>query len=52
MDSKYYIVQAKDGSEALVFSHTTTKVTTPSGEVVAEPTGGRAVIRGKIVKEL
>lgn len=52
MNSKYYIVQAKDGSEVLVFSHTTTAVKTASGEVVAEPTGGKAVIYGKIIKEL
>ena len=50
--STYYLVKAQDGSEVVVFSHTTSQVLTASGELVAEPTGGQAVIHGKIIKEL
>lgn len=53
MAGKYLKVQCKCGNEQVVFSHTTSVVKC-SGckEPLAHPSGGTAVIHGKIVEEL
>jgi len=52
MVSKYVRVQCKCGEEKNVFSHTTSIVYCDScKEPLAHPSGGEAVIHGKIVKE-
>ena len=50
--STFYLVECKDGSQKVVFSHTNVQIKDSNGEIIAEPTGGRAVIFGKIIKEL
>lgn len=50
---KYLRVKCKCGNEQTVFSHTTSVVNCGScKEPLAHPSGGEAVIHGKIVKEL
>lgn len=52
MVGKYLRVQCKCGEERNVFSHATSVVKCGAcNEPVAHPTGGEAVIHGKIVKE-
>ncbi len=42
----------KCGHELITFSHASTKVHCPScGEIIAEPTGGKAKIYGEILEE-
>ena len=51
--SKFYLVKCKCNSEMRIFSHTTHQIKcTSCNEVLAETTGGHAVILGSIVKEL
>lgn len=53
MAGKYYKVQCKCGNEQDVFDHVSSIVKCGScKEPLAHPSGGRAVIHGKIVKEL
>lgn len=53
MGSSFFIVKCKCENEQSIFSHTTQKVTcNKCGTILAEPTGGRALILGKVVKEL
>jgi small subunit ribosomal protein S27e len=53
MAGKYYKVQCKCGNEQNVFGNTTSIVKCSScNEPLAHPSGGRAVINGKILSEL
>ncbi|HSB47415.1 MAG TPA: hypothetical protein VLD37_05350 [Candidatus Bilamarchaeum sp.] len=53
MSSKYLQVQCKCGNEQTVFNRTSSIVKCSScSEPLAHPSGGEAVIHGKIVKEL
>lgn len=53
MNSTFLKVQCECGNEQHIFSHTTAVVKCSScSEPIAHPTGGRAVIHGKIVEEL
>ncbi len=53
MAGKYLKVQCKCGNEQNVFSHVTSIVKCRScSEPLAHPSGGHAVIHGKIVAEL
>lgn len=53
MTSNFLSVTCKCGNELTVFSNSTMKLSCPScNEVVAEPTGGDAVIHGKINKKV
>ncbi len=51
---RFLLVETEDGHQQIVFSHASSIVrsTKDPKVVVAEPTGGEAVIHGKIVKEL
>lgn len=53
MAGKYLKVQCKCGNEQVVFSHTT-QIVNCSGckEPLAHPSGGAAVVHGKVVAEL
>ena len=52
--SRFLLVRCPDcGNEQVVFSHASITVTClMCGRVLARPTGGKAVIEAKIVKEL
>ena len=52
--SHYYKVECpKCGEKMLVYSHISTKVVCKKcGELIAEPTGGRSAIYGKVVEKL
>lgn len=51
--SKYVLVKCECGNEQPIFTHTSTAVKCQKcGAVLATPTGGKAKIIGKIVKEL
>ena len=51
--AKYLRVKCKCGNEQNIFSHTTSVVNCSScKEPLAHPSGGEAVVHGKIVKEL
>lgn len=54
MASKFYKIKCKDCSnEQIVFSKASTMVRcTICGSVLAEPTGGKAKIKGEILEEL
>lgn len=53
MKGKYLKVQCKCGSEQIVFSHTSSMVKCGScKEPLAHPSGGTAVIHGKVVAEV
>ncbi len=53
MASKYLKVQCKCGNEQVVFSNATSIVKcTSCKEPLAHPSGGTAVIHGKVVAEL
>jgi len=50
---KYFNVKCKCGNEQVVFSHISSVVNCKGcKEPLAHPSGGEAVIHGKIVKEL
>lgn len=51
--SKFYKVRCECGNEQIIFSHATKRVTCHNcNKILAEPTGGEAVILGKIVEEV
>jgi ribosomal protein S27E len=54
MKAKYLLVRTKSGHEQVVFSHTSSVVYSNDNkdEIIAHPSGGRAIIHGDIVKEL
>ena len=53
MAGKYLKVQCKCGNEQVIFSHTTSIVKCGGcKEPLAHPSGGTAVVHGKIVAEL
>lgn len=54
MPSKFYKIKCKDCSnEQIVFSKASTMVRCAiCGSVLAEPTGGKAKIKGEILEEL
>lgn len=53
MAGKYLKVQCKCGNEQTVFSHTTAVVKCSGcNEALAHPSGGAAVVHGKVVEEL
>ena len=53
-ESCYYKVKCpKCGEEVIVYSHVTSKVVCKKcGELIAEPTGGKSAIYGKVVEKL
>jgi len=52
MASKFYDVKCECGNVQRVFSHTTTEIKCNKCEkILAHNTGGKAVIKGKIIKE-
>lgn len=52
--SSFLLVKCvKCGAERVVFSHTTTKIYCEiCKELLAEPTGGKAIIYGEIIRKL
>ena len=52
--SGYYKVECpKCGEVAIVYSHVASKITCKKcGELLAEPTGGKSAIYGKVVEKL
>lgn len=53
MSGRFLRVKCKCGNEQTVFEASTTKINCSGcNAVIVEPTGGRASITGKIVKEL
>lgn len=53
MGSKFYLVKCKCKKEKKIFSHTNQQIKCDScGEILAECSGGHAVIFGTVVKEL
>jgi len=54
MASPFYRIKCKDcNNEQIVFSRASTQVRCQiCGSILAEPTGGRARIRGEIIEEL
>jgi small subunit ribosomal protein S27e len=53
MSGKYLRVQCKCGNEQTVFSRATSVINCSScKEPLAHPSGGEAVLHGKVVKEL
>lgn len=53
-EGKFLVVASKSGKEHIVYSHTTQVVNASDdpNEVIAHPAGGKAIILGKIIKEL
>jgi len=53
-NSAFYRVKCKKcGMESIIYSNSTTKITCKGcGEVLAVPTGGKAIIYGEIIKRL
>ncbi|RLF52117.1 MAG: 30S ribosomal protein S27e [Thermoplasmata archaeon] len=54
MASPFYKVRCKDcGNQQIIFSKASTRVLCHiCGSVLAEPTGGKAKIKGEIIEEL
>lgn len=51
--SKFFSVRCKCGQKAIIFSNAATQVKCPAcGTVLANPTGGRALIKAKIMEVL
>ncbi len=52
--SAFYKVKCKKcGMESIIYSHATSKINCEGcGEVLAVPTGGKAIIYGEIIKRL
>ena len=51
-NGKFLLVETESGEQKVVFSHSSSTVSDSKGNVIVHPTGGRAVINAKIVKEL
>lgn len=51
--SRFFSVRCKCGQKAIIFSNAATQVKCPScGSTLSVPTGGRAVIKAKIMEVL
>ncbi|MBI5223340.1 30S ribosomal protein S27e [Candidatus Micrarchaeota archaeon] len=49
---KFLLVETESGEQKVVYSHASSPVKDSKGQTFVFPTGGRAIIKGKIVKEM
>ncbi len=51
-NGKFLQIKTESGENMVVFSHSTSAVKDSKGNTVVFPTGGLAIIKGTVVKEL